>query len=398
MSHLFDKFAISPASFMGIITKEPSLKKYADGFKQEIERDGKVEHELLSCAFIFYLIHELQSVEGKNNDKFSKSTFNLIRQLSAERIVSMIHPGFEGLSEKIIDTSGKDYLSFFSKIVTAFPIDADRMDYLIRDSYFSGVTYGIYDLNRIYASFQAKMENQQVDLIFKESGIDSMLRFIQSRTHLYSQVYFHKTNRAVNTMLTYGTKSIRLASEKLLDKLNSFEEILNFYILNSDEVFVKKAIKGCSLTQLEHEVIEELIERKLFKRVYEKKIVLTAKKEDKDKSEQELLSIKEDISKKLLSLISSDKIFAEVDFYKNETFKDASSKSVALAKKQNRNYQFVTDWTEAGTEFLQADMVVIMIRVYIRRTFRSSSDFERMSKTTRLVIKDEIERLEKFKS
>ena len=63
------------------------------------------------------------------------------------------------------------------------------MDYLLRDSYFAGVTYGVYDMNRIYSSFQAAHTAVNgVGLCVRESGFDSVLRFIQCRTHASSHI------------------------------------------------------------------------------------------------------------------------------------------------------------------------------------------------------------------
>ena len=353
-------------------------------------------HETLSCAFIFFLIDKLKTTANKDTHKFSDSANQVIQQLSAERIVKMLEPDFGGLKDGLLDSVGNDYTGFFSKIITAFPIDADRMDYLIRDSYFSGVTYGIYDLNRIYSSFQAKCENNQVDLVYKESGSDSMLRFIQSRSHLYNQVYFHKTNRAVNTMLTYATKSIREADHKLLDSSKTFEELVDFYVANSDEYFIKSTIKNKELLPNEVSVLKELIRRKLFKRVYGKKIILTGLKDKVKEKQKELKAIKGNIEAKLQEL-KHQGIYAAVDYYENDTFKDAGNKSVSLAKKEGKYYVFLQDWKQVGKDFDMSDMVVCTIRIYIRRTFHNSAEFDSFSNCVRNAVSEEINIIEAYR-
>lgn len=395
MSHLFDNFSISIEGFLKIIEKSPTHKKYLKGFTKLVEDEKKVEHETLSCVFIIDLIQSLQNVSEKDPNKFSAPTHALVRTLSAERIVKMISPKFEGLQSVLKDANDNNYEKFFSKIVTAFPIDADRMDYLIRDSYFSGVTYGIYDLNRIYSSFQAIRKNRKVDLVFKESGLDSLLRFIQSRSHLYNQVYFHKTNRAVNTMLTYATESIRRASKKLLDKCNSIEDLKNFYIIQSDEVFVKQTISE-KLKGEEKKVLTELINRKLFKRVFEKKIVMIEKGTALRFKKKRLRSITDAMSKKLRNLEKKG-IYSTVDYYENDTFKDAGIKNISLAKKTvTKEYEFITDWSSVSKDFEMSDMTVCMIRVYVRRTFHSSTDYEHISEVILRLVGQEIKKLKAF--
>src|SRR5690606_195492 len=133
-----------------IINSHEVLKQYADGFKKLIAANkSKVEHEIISCAFIFKLIDNLKKESISNPNKFSFSAKRVIDSLNVERIVKLVEPDFEELPE-FTDVNNINYTSFFSRIITGFPIDADRMDYLWRDSYFSGVTYGIYDINRIF--------------------------------------------------------------------------------------------------------------------------------------------------------------------------------------------------------------------------------------------------------
>lgn len=65
-------------------------------------------------------------------------------------------------------------------------IDVDRMDYLFRDSYFFGVKYGIYDYGWLLMLFIfVKVENS-VYLVYKESGMDLILEFVNVRSGFYS--------------------------------------------------------------------------------------------------------------------------------------------------------------------------------------------------------------------
>ncbi|RYE57166.1 MAG: HD domain-containing protein, partial [Sphingobacteriales bacterium] len=269
LSHLFDEFAISRDSFLKIISESKVLNGYSKGFETLIDANkGVVEHEIISCAFIFMLIDQLKHTAIHDPYKFSPSAKHIVETINAERVVKLVEPEFPNLPD-LVDSVGNVYTQFFSRMITAFPIDADRMDYLWRDSYFSGVTYGIYDINRIFASFLATKDEKVIQLTYKESGLDSMLRFIQSRSHLYNQIYFHKTNRAANTMLRYGTETNREHKKKLLDSCKDLNDLIEFYVLNSDEFFLTNTvINEISANEIEKQVVRELISRKLFKRVY----------------------------------------------------------------------------------------------------------------------------------
>jgi len=393
LSHLFDKFAISKDAFLNIVEESSVLKNYYSGFEKLIEANkNKVEHEIISCAFIFILIDELKTRHITDEHKFSPSAKVIIESLSAERIVKLIEPDFEKLAE-FTDSKDNNYTSFFSRIITSFPIDADRMDYLLRDSYFSGVTYGIYDINRIFASFMATIDDKNVYLAYKESGMDSMLRFIQSRSHLYNQVYFHKTNRSANSMLAYASVSSKTLGTKLLDKSKTIQALMDFYIKNSDEVFLNYTVKKeVTVEDVEKEVLEELLKRKLFKRVYQVKIILT---KDNFGDFEKINKIKEVINEKLKSLVS-EKIFATTDIYENKTFKDSDIKYILIAQKSNGNYEFKETWENVNKEFSLMNMNVVMVRIFLRRSFTSSNDFEEKKKIIQNTVSAEISDLERY--
>lgn len=396
LSHLFDEFAISKDAFLKIVNHSSVLQNYYSGFEKLIvANNNKVEHEIISCAFVFILIDELKNENINDVNKFSPSAKVIIENLKAERIVKLIEPDFENLLE-LTDSKDNNYTSFFSRIITSFPIDADRMDYLLRDSYFSGVTYGIYDINRIFSSFMATIDSDKnVCLAYKESGLDSMLRFIQSRSHLYNQVYFHKTNRSANSMLAYASNSSKKKGTKLLDKKETIQYLMDFYIKNSDEVFLNYTVKKeVSVEEVEKEVLEDLLKRKLFKRVYQVKIILS---KDKFGDFDEIKSLKETINEKL-TLLVPNKIYATTDIYQNKTFKDSDLKCILIAQKSSGKYDFKSKWENVNKEFSFMNMNVVMVRIYLRRTFISSSDFEQKKKIILDSVSAEISELEKFAS
>ena len=67
-------------------------------------------------------------------------------------------------------------------------IDIDRMDYLIRDSYHTGVEYGNFDYNRMVQLIDV----QDGELVYLEKGINTIEDFIMCRYHMFSQVYLNQ--------------------------------------------------------------------------------------------------------------------------------------------------------------------------------------------------------------
>lgn len=76
-------------------------------------------------------------------------------------------------------------------------LDADRMDYLLRDSYFTGTTYGHFDLYRILRVMKV-VDNK---IVYKYSGVQAIENYILARYHMYWQVYYHPTSRSYEQLL-----------------------------------------------------------------------------------------------------------------------------------------------------------------------------------------------------
>lgn len=76
-------------------------------------------------------------------------------------------------------------------------IDADRMDYLLRDAYFAAVSYGMFDLNRILRVIKPYKQG----ICFDYSGMHAVEDYIVSRYQMYMQVYFHPVSRAVELLI-----------------------------------------------------------------------------------------------------------------------------------------------------------------------------------------------------
>lgn len=102
-------------------------------------------------------------------------------------------------------------------------IDVDQLDFLIRDAFYTGVAYGIIDLQR----FLQTLEIYNEKLVIHKKGIGVIENILMARNLMYSSVYFHKTVRIAELMLL---KSIELLAD--VDPYDFFKktdiEIINF--------------------------------------------------------------------------------------------------------------------------------------------------------------------------
>src|SRR3989442_986626 len=91
-------------------------------------------------------------------------------------------------------------------------LDVDRMDYLLRDSLMTGAKYGLYDLEWIINSLHI---DQQADRIYVAArGVHAVEEYLQARYYMFRQVYFHRTLRSAEAVLTSALNRARLLMQR----------------------------------------------------------------------------------------------------------------------------------------------------------------------------------------
>lgn len=378
-SHKFDDFTITGDKLLVILNTEksifePFLPEFENYIKEKKVQNKKIEHELVSCVFIIKLINVL-----KKHLYLTKESIIIRNKINVKNILKMIEPNF--LPDHEIIIVEKNYSDYFNSIIASFPFDADRMDYLYRDSFYSGVKYGFFDQSRILTSILPVEHDGKMTLGIKKSGLDSIIRFIQSRNHLYNQVYFHKTNSSTNSMLDFVFR--HLDDKSVLDDVNNFVGYEEFYCKNGDEYFFNFTLKkilsegicgACGDTCIENLVLTELIDRNLWKRCFEDRINVQDAKKSVDFNKYKFDKIKLDEIKKILE---NDKIYIQENYSSNLGLKGVEkSKSVLIDKDKNTT---IADWSAASDEmsFLSKTNVFIK-RIYLRRTFETAEDFTKI--------------------
>ena len=94
-------------------------------------------------------------------------------------------------------------------------LDADRADYLLRDSHHSGVEYGRYDLNRLLVTMSVALDPLgSPTLAIEEGGAHAAEGLILARYMMFTQMYFHRTRRAYDRHFSEALKSL-LGEQKL---------------------------------------------------------------------------------------------------------------------------------------------------------------------------------------
>lgn len=248
MSHQFDDFMMS---------KEELSSWVGNDFKDVIDlikEDEKVEHEHMSLIFI--------------KEIFSDKKIDV----NVDNVLKIIEKDYLGGE---IEYQGVNIQPLLTSLISSCPIDADRMDYMLRDSYFSGVKCGIYNVERILMAMIPIVQDGKAYLGFKDSSLDSISEFIFSRSNLFSQVYYHKTNRSFSAMLAEACNLIKADLKQSLfakEGVSDMSSLQNFYIKNTDEYFVNKTLTELVKDNEKSKGIVHLIkDRKPWKKVYEYK-------------------------------------------------------------------------------------------------------------------------------
>lgn len=95
---------------------------------------------------------------------------------------------------------GVDWFPLLHQLVSS-EMDCDRMDYLLRDSYFCGVSYGKFDLDWIVDNLKACEDGGRVYLGISERAVSTFDDFLLSRFHMFMMVYFHYRAVCLEQML-----------------------------------------------------------------------------------------------------------------------------------------------------------------------------------------------------
>ncbi len=104
--------------------------------------------------------------------------------------------------------SGPDSEYTFLKSFMDSELDCDKMDYLLRDSYYCGVKYGMYDVERLLSSFTICYANNMPRLAIEDGGIQVFEEFVLARYFMFIQVYFHRTRRYFDMMLGKALEAV----------------------------------------------------------------------------------------------------------------------------------------------------------------------------------------------
>ncbi len=158
----------------------------------------QVSDEEAEAALIAILLHDI------GHGPFSHALENtIIKNTSHEEIsllmMQRLNEEFEGKLQLAIEIFKGDYPKRFLHQLVSGQLDVDRLDYLKRDSFFTGVSEGVIGTERIISMLDVRDD----ELVVEAKGIYSIENFLVSRRIMYWQVYLHKTSLSAEYLLMH---------------------------------------------------------------------------------------------------------------------------------------------------------------------------------------------------
>lgn len=159
------------------------------------------------------------------------------------QIMQEMNLSMQGKLDLAIQIFTNQYSKPFLHQLISGQLDMDRMDYLSRDSFYSGVSEGVIGYDRILKMLVV----HEGQLMVEEKGIYSVEKFLVARRQMYWQVYLHKTVLSAEKMLVKILERVREIYHKLDEKLNT-QTALDFFLGDFDGQMDQSALeKFCSL-------------------------------------------------------------------------------------------------------------------------------------------------------
>ena len=284
-----------------------------------------ISDEEAEAAKIAMLLHDI------GHGAYSHSLeHSIVKKVSHEKLslfyMNKLNNEFNGKIELAIKIFKNEYSKYFLHELVSSQLDMDRMDYLNRDSFYSGVQEGVVGVERIINMLNI-VNNR---LVVEEKGIYSIEKFLIARRIMYWQVYYHKTVVSAEQMLIKvlqrakelyqnGNKVFSTSNLKPFLKnnytLSDFEN--NPYIFNCfsdlDDFDIMSSIKEW---QNHSDTILSVLSNKIIKREL-LKVLLIDKSLDKDIE----LKIRKNIKEKFnISMLDTNYLFLNGEIV-NDTYK-----------------------------------------------------------------------------
>lgn len=198
-------------------------------------------HDIGHYPFSHAIENSIRLVNGSSHEQ---QTLNIIRNSEITEILKKTKLKIELICDFI---SGKGK---FGKLI-AGQIDADRLDYLKRDSYYTGVAYGVTEVDVIIKSMEVKKDKYFVE----EKFLPAFESILISRYLMYTMVYMHRRTLVANNMLRAAFEESINSGEIKPAEIAEYDDIDLISKLRSSKTIAKHLIDKITNRDLYQEAI-----------------------------------------------------------------------------------------------------------------------------------------------
>ena len=229
------------------------------------------------CVMLAGLLHDVghgpfsHAFEHITNHSHEEYTAKII--LGNTELNAILRAVSEKLPQDIVSIIQHTHENDILNQIVSGQLDADRMDYLLRDSYFTATSYGQFDLERILRTMRVRKtsEGRKV-IVVKYTGIHSVEDYIMARYQMYWQVYYHPVARsyeAVFIQLFNRLKDIFKGDKDYFEDMKVLIPFLEKSEVSVDEYFKldeNSLLYCCALIQDKEDKIAADLARRLQNR------------------------------------------------------------------------------------------------------------------------------------
>lgn len=212
-----------------------ATKKPGDGLWDPKERIVALVAALLHDLGHGPYSHTFEHIFHTNHEEITQRII-LSPDTQIHQVLLQVSPEFPEMVASVIN---KTYPNPQVVQMISSQADADRMDYLLRDAYFTGTEYGSFDLTRIMRVIRPYKDG----IAFDRAGMHAVEDYLVSRFQMYQQIYFHPVSRAMEIILQHLLERAKYVYEasglEIVDQLLPFLEgnwTLDDYLSLDDNV------------------------------------------------------------------------------------------------------------------------------------------------------------------
>ena len=229
------------------------------------------------CVMLAGLLHDVghgpfsHAFEHITNHSHEEYTAKII--LGNTELNAILRNVSEKLPQDIVSIIQHTHENDILNQIVSGQLDADRMDYLLRDSYFTATSYGQFDLERILRTMRVRKTNEgRKVIVVKYTGIHSVEDYIMARYQMYWQVYYHPVARSYEAVFIQLFNRLKDIFKVDKDYFEDMKVLIPF--LEKSEVSVEEYFKldensllyCCALIQDKEDKIATDLARRLQNR------------------------------------------------------------------------------------------------------------------------------------